>query len=235
MIVLIFAAASLTHGLTLQCDFENKDFHIVGVAYSCNEAALISDGNSTHVIKVTGRHYRKNNNNDVRVLYISSTPPHVNRISKGIVTFFPNLTVFAWGHGSLTILTADDLEPFPELQAFYVNDNRLVSLDEKLFKNTPKLRLVNFEFNLLKHVDFGLLDSLNNLTRAEFEYNPCINVKAETPAAIQELKFKLQSQCQPFAKTEMTTKISSTSSTLAVFLSPFPLLAVLISKFILFN
>ena len=135
-----------------------------------------------------------------------------NRIVKGIEKFFPNLRVFYWDFGNLTTLTADDLKPFPELQALHVQYNKLVSLDGDLFKYTPKLRWIDFDKNLLENVGIGLLDGLNNLTSAWFINNPCIDMEAETPAAIQELKLKLQNQCPPL---EISTTTSSTSTSLA--------------------
>lgn len=129
---------------------------------------------------------------DIRVFYIASTHHHLDRISKGIEKFLPNLLGFLWYDGNLATLTADDLMPFPELQMFGIYGNKLVSLDADVFKHTPKLELLYVTFNLLEHVGFGLLDGLNYLSHAYFQGNPCITFGAETPEAIQELKIKLQ-------------------------------------------
>lgn len=209
MIVFIFASVSLTHGVTIQCDFQNAVWSIVGTQYTCSYATLITYGNITHVFGVAGDHEGGETNEDVKALYISSY--QLNRIPKGIEEFFPNLIIFGWTLGDLTTLTADDLKPFPELQLFYAQGNKLVSLDGDLFKYTPKLILISFGSNLLEHVGLGLLDGLNKLTLAYFSGNPCINVKARTPGAIQELKLKLQNQCPPLSTSPTTTLSISTS------------------------
>lgn len=213
MTVFIFAAVSLTTGVTIQCDFQNVTWSIFGSQYTCFPATIAADdGNQTLVIDITGDHESGRTNADVKAFVITSSHQHLNRIPKGIEKIFPNLLVFAWEAGNLTTLTADDLEAFPELQFLYVDINKLVSLNDDLFKHTPKLRYIEFSTNLLERVGLGLLDRLSNLTHASFNDNSCINFNGTSPAAIQELKFKLQNQCSPLATLKTT---SSTSPSLA--------------------
>lgn len=114
MIIVVFATVSLTKGVTIQCDFRDYNWgRIVGIKYSCDYATLISDGNLTHVIDVTGNHTSEKTNADVKSLWINSSHQHFNRIPKGLGKFFPNLIGFGWHNGNLTTLAAEDLEPFP--------------------------------------------------------------------------------------------------------------------------
>lgn len=181
--------------------------------YSCDIGILRSDGNITHVLGVTGNHLSEKTNVDVKAFYMFSGHSHLNRIPKEINKFFPNLIALAWTFGNLTALTAEDLEPFPELQVLYAGGNKLVSLEGDLFKHTPKLEFIYFELSWIAHVGFGLLDSLSNLKYAHFGNNRCIDAFAEHSAQIQELKIKLQNQCPPLDAATFSTATSRNLST----------------------
>lgn len=213
MAVVIFAAFSLATSVKFQCDFRNRNYWLTLNEYSCIPAALISDGNLSHVFDVTGNHSSGKTNEDVKGFEIESNHQHLNRIPKGIEKFFPNLIAFVWYDGNLTTLIADDLKPFPKLQLFSALINKLVSVDGYLFKHTPTLKVIYLNVNLLENVGFGLLDGLNNLTNAYFQNNSCIHWIANSPATIQELNLKLRNQCPPLAS--MTTSPTTSSTSLA--------------------
>lgn len=201
MIVLIFTAVSLVNSVILQCTFQNINWLEIGTQYSCGNVKIISDGNLTHVIGVAGNHTIGKSDADVKAFHIQSSHEHLNRIPKGINKFFPNLIYLGWMEGNLTILSADDLEPFPGLKILWLRSNELVSLDGDLFKHTPKLLLINLSLNRLKHVGFGLFDGFsNNSTGAIFHLNPCFDYI--TPGyTLEKLKLILHNQCPPLETT----------------------------------
>lgn len=213
MIVVIFAAAPFTTGVIIECNFKNEGWDLETDQYTCSDTIITTDRNMTHVVDVTGNHLSEKTNAEVTAFYIYTSHKRWKRILKGMDKFFPKLIALAWQGGSLTTLTAEDLEQFPNLQQFNAYNNKLVSLDGGLFKHTPKLRRINFRSNLLEHVGIGLLDNLTHLTVSDFENNPCIDIDAYTQKAIQELKLILQNQCPPLETTTTSTTTSSTSTT----------------------
>lgn len=202
MIALLFAAVPLIHGVTIQCNFLDDYWNSIGDnEYTCIAVTITSDGNLTHVINITGNHESGKTDEDVKAFWIESNHKQFTRLPKGVEKIFLNMIVFAWGYGALETLTADDLEPYPNLQRLDAYDNQLTSLDGDLFKHTPQLKYLHFRGNQLRHVGSGLLDGLHSLKRAYFEKNYCINVGAETPAQIRELKLILWNRCPPLATT----------------------------------
>lgn len=198
MFAYVFAAVSLTNGVSIQCNFGNDYWNSIGDSvYSCLNAVIISDDNLTHVIDIIGIHESGKTNEDVKAFWIESSHKQFARLPKGFEKIFVNMIVYAWGYGALTTLTADDLKPYPQLQRLDAYDNKLTSLDGDLFKYTPKLVYLHFRGNPLLHVGIGLLDGLHSLKRAYFELNDCINMGAETPTQIRQLKLKLWNQCPP--------------------------------------
>lgn len=210
--MLVFlAAVSIGHGVIFECNFITANWYIVDYQYTCYNPTIISDGNLTHVLNVTGNHPPGRNNSDVRAFFINANNHQFTLIPKGLERFFPALLAFGWERGRLSATAAEDLEPFPALQVFDVFYNSLTSLDGDLFRHTPNLGLVTFSLNLLEEVGIGLLDGLHNLTMAAFDGNPCIDMFAETPEAIQELKRRLEYQCSPLTTTTSTTTDISTT------------------------
>lgn len=129
----------------------------------------------------------------------------------GIEKFFPNLVAIRWWFGHLTTLTTENLRPFPGLRHMDV-PNRIVTLNEGLFKYTPKIKYLSFFGNLLTHVGRDLLENLNELTYANFFSNPCISSHADTPQAIRAIKMQLLIQC-PSQSTTIPTPITTTLAT----------------------
>lgn len=205
MIVLTAAAVSLTHGVTFQCDFKNHNWAVVGNQYTCFPNFVISDENETHVTDIIGDHISEKTNADVTAFYIQSHHRNIIRIPGGIDKFFSNLIAFSWRHGDLNTLTAADLQPFHKLKEFSADGNKIISLDGDLFKHNLKLESISFANNKLKHVGSNLLDGLNDLTEANFEYNRCIHTFAAS-GSMELIKHILREKCRPL---ETTTTIET--------------------------
>lgn len=179
----------------------------VGDVYTCWNAVLTDDGNLTHVRSVTGNHLSRNSNVDIQGFVLEIDPLQLDRIPRGIETYFPNIAAIFWSNVNLTSITSEDLRPFPNLQLLGLWDNQLTSLDGDLFVHTPKIGFVNFQSNAIRNVGYGLLDGLN-LTRAYFANNSCIDFDAHEPESVPELMTKLYDQCPPL----MTTTILPTTT-----------------------
>lgn len=208
MLVAIYAFSLDANGLILQCNFKFFNAVIIGNHYSCQNAVFSSDGNSTHVVAVTGTHLSGKSNADVEGFSWINDEMQLSRIPKGIEKFFPKIASFNCHNGSLTSVTSEDIRVFPQLQLLSIHYNKLTSLDGDFFKYNPMISWIYFKSNQLRNIGYGLLDGLSNLTSANFGLNPCITFQATTPTEIQELKIKLRDQCPAL----MTTTVSSPTS-----------------------
>lgn len=184
----------------------------LGNQYCCYQPIITPGGNLTHVLDITGNHTNGKTNADVKCFHLFSGHLQFNRIPMGIERFFSNLNGIRWSEGNLTSLNANDLKPFPGLEEIRFSNNKLISLDADLLIHTPKLRWIFFENILLENAGYGVLDSMYNLTNAYFGGNPCINMNAVMPEAIQILKQNLKDQCPPLITTTLpTTTILTTA------------------------
>lgn len=133
-------------------------------------------------------------------------------IPAGIENFFANLERFFWWNGNISTIDSSAFEPFKSLSILELGGNKLVSLEGDLFKHTPNLHEIYFDFNLLEHVGHDLLSGLTELVRVDFRRNPCIDKHATTPQTIQELNDQLPIQCPPIITPDPPTTITSTTS-----------------------
>lgn len=187
-IVLFIASA---HSVTIECDFR-----MLESCYSCYRPTVnISDNNSA-LTRVTGRHLSGKNNAAVGCLNFILIRT-IDWIPTGMETFFPNLVQFQWTSGILRTISSQDLKPFPNLTSVILSHNNFSSLDGDLFQHTTGLTAIYFDKTGIEHVGIGFLTNLNNLRYATIENNPCINIFANTPEAIRELKEQISVLCPP--------------------------------------
>lgn len=215
--ILIFMLfCSCTQSVVFDCEFSIRSWTIGGSTYTCTPKI---SGTGYTLAEVRGTHLNGKTNNDVEVL--SAEGQVLNRVPSNLNSFFPNLQTIRLFDTHLQNVTSDDLRQFPDLVIFSSWHNDLVSLDGDLFRYTPKLHFVRFYNNSLELVGNDLLTNLSELEEANFEYNPCVNIAANTPEAIQDLNRLLPVLCSPVVDTttlplttitqEPTTTISTTT------------------------
>lgn len=192
------------------CTFYDGSWSSHGIIYTCR--AQLLPGNSTLSLElVQGSHEHGVTNNDVKGLSVHNNVVMTNFI-KNIHAFFPNLSAIAWVNGTLKSFTAADLMPFgATLQVFSLYRNKLTSLSGDLFKHTPKLKLVYFNYNMIETVGEDLLTNLKELTNIYFEFNVCINMNANTQPELVDLQEILLAQCAPWLTTTEPTTIPTTT------------------------
>lgn len=198
--IALLALASLCSSLDLNCVFRTTSWTVIGSQYTCDGTIVFSDFAEYKIDSVSGSHTNGRSNVDVKVVNILEHPG-LNRIASNIEEFFPNIIGLRWFSGNLTWVDANDFKPFPELQLISLRQNLLVSLDGDLFKFNPKLRFISFRENLLQNVGHDLLTNLTSLAQAAFSNNPCINVFATNPHAIEALNLQLPIDCPPLPET----------------------------------
>lgn len=187
-------APSRNDDVVLHCFFGDFEWLVVNTRYTCHWAYTAAQ--SSGGLSIVGNQQSGRTNDDVEALYVNDDPLELKTIPRGIEDFFPFLMVFAWSTGHLTTLTADDLKPFSFLLELSFFNNKIISLDGDLFTRSTYVEFLNFGKNQIKDVGYGFLDGLNMLTYASFKDNDCIDMAALEPAAITELRMKLQNQCQ---------------------------------------
>lgn len=198
-VLLILAITHQAHSVVLTCYFYNK--------YLSNENRYICAINfggsqsreTTEVTEIIGNHTFGKTNNDVKVY---ESYDQIKFLPKGLEKFFPNLNSILL-YNSFNSISSADLAPWPNLILFSYTTNPATSIDGDLFKNSLKLRSVEFKSNYrLENVGANLLSNLNELTLVDFRGNLCINITATTPEQIENLKAKLITQCPPLRTTE---------------------------------
>jgi len=179
--------------IQLDCEYIQGGWSALGANdYRCEVKNLNITTRNVKVDGVLINH--ANGNNNVKGLRIESQTCHF--IPKGIANVFGNLIVIRIQDSDLKQITRRDLQPFTELETLYLYTNDLEVIEKDLFMHNKKLIHIDCDRNKLKHIDNMALDSLTQLTSADFQNNPCISMNANTEDKIPELKNKIAQSCR---------------------------------------
>jgi len=206
----IVICISSSSAISINCQFTYINWEIVGRQYNCDVNQIDISGNDTALLEVTGTHQTSNTNADVGNLIFSGNYP-LDRLPTNIESFFPNLVMIYFIGGNLAYVSAENLQPFQNLRVFFAFQNQIATIDGDLFKYSPNLQRIVLDGNLITNVGEDLLTGLTQLTYANFQNNPCINILADTPEGIESLKTALQLQCPPLATTTVPPTTTSTT------------------------
>lgn len=196
-ILLYLAVSSVNGSLILKCQFSIRNLWHIGNLYTC-QSEVANDGNeiSAKTIKsVSGTHSEGKANSDVQCFYINEQK--ITYFPTNVNVFFPNLLALDVSISNLQSITAEALKPFPNLLAFSSWINNMESIAGDLFKYTRKLRYIAMYDSGVRVVGKGLLDGLNDLTRADFRMNSCINRESETRIQVERVSQDLELSCVP--------------------------------------
>lgn len=193
----IAVGATCTNSLIFQCRFTQNGPNWSGSIqnlYTCT-ATVNRTGEENVLEDVTGLHNFERNNFDVESLDVSNQ--NLTRFPRNVGRFFPNLKLLRLFNASLTMISANDLQPFPNLLIFFVSRNNWMMFDDDLFKFTPKIWEIYFDDCSIRSTGRDLIRWLWNLRLADFRNNNCISVRAASPLAIRDLRQQLLDQCPP--------------------------------------
>lgn len=181
-------------GVILDCIFSTQTCQYSS-SYSCS-LTVVDYRNATTITEIRGKHIGGKGNNDVDGL-LSFAESKLDKIPQGIEKFFPNLVLINWSNGALKVISAKDLKPFTNLTSLNLFSNKITSLDGDLFKYTPELERISFSFNMIKHVDYHLLDNLFERRQVQIYFlsNQCINSYAFDKDSLTKLKNELREKC----------------------------------------
>lgn len=116
-------------------------------------------------------------------------------IPTGIEKFFPNLKGLSFLNCNVRSVTKDHLMEFPEMLQLSYNLNQIEVLPGDLFIYTPKLKLVNFAGNIIKHIGVGLLKPVPQLDYIWLEKNVCIDMNSKR-AQFKKLNKEIRKNCR---------------------------------------
>lgn len=208
-IILLLAMLSSARAVVFYCDFKMYTWLNVGSQYTC-EIYGIEDSNPTEVDDIRGEHMPGKNDSNVIAFSIYYVTPTLPKIPAGIETFFENLLVFRWTQ-SLTSLSAEDLEPFPELKVFFIRNANLFSIEGNVFQHNTKLQYIALDYNRIQHIGTGFLNGLTQLTSFYFHSNLCLNAYATNADVVEIVRLKIAAYCPPYDPSTETTTLATTT------------------------
>lgn len=206
--VLLFAVISAASSLKLNFGCTDIAWVYNEIRYPCGGSIELYGDNDT-LVEISGEHVSGKTNEDAQALQISDDRELFTRIPRGIEKFFPNLKGLNFMARKLTSISKEDLEPFPNLLVFVVQEASLIFLDGDLFKYNPKLKYMQFNNVNIRHVGYDFFIGLNDLEVVLFSNNPCINMYAQSPETILEIKRKISEQCPPMETTSVETTVAT--------------------------
>lgn len=196
--------------ITINCNYKLTSWIIIEEIYTCQVGLVDLSDDPIHVTEVTGSHKKGKSNEDVHgVVFENEDCPGFNLkvIPRGFLEFFPDLILLVFRGCSITSLNGDELSEYPKLEYFSIGYSDLEKIPGNFFDHTPNMKGIIFFYNKIRIVDEGLLDNLNNLKRADFDQNPCVDISAQTPEEIQHLKEVLKENCKEITLEDLVIQL----------------------------
>lgn len=193
---ILFLVFSPSLAINFRCKFEDIEVY-KDKYYGCSVFKFKTFHCPTHMVGYEGEHQSGKTDDQVLAVECGIACFQLETIPRGIVEFFPNLIALKLRHTAIKTLDGSELVGYPKLQYFQLsNCDFLQEVPGNLFTPTPELVFVDLSWNKkLSSLGDKLLNSLENLTSAFF-FNSCVNLNAETPEKIEELKAAIQESCE---------------------------------------
>lgn len=206
--ILVAVIASFTvDAVQFNCEFRFLSISKFGGAYSCIPTVTLTG--STSLESVSGVHQTGSTNDKVGCIWIERQ--NLPFFPQGIVNFFKNLRALYFFETILQSISAEDLQPFPQLELLGLYMVNLTSLDGDLFKFNPLLKYISLGNNKIQHIGHDLVTNLNNLEDLSLFGNICINQSAKNRTAVAELAPQLSVLCPPLDPTTTTATVGTTT------------------------
>lgn len=207
LLLTVFAAFTV-EAVHFWCHFTNAGLPAIRNLYACN--ALVYPSESTFLVSVGGLHQKRDDveyytNDDVGCLLIRNQ--NLTFFPQEIDYFFKNLKIIVFSGVNLLSLSAQDLQPFPQLEHFGMNGYNLTSIDGDLFSFNKRLKSIDLDDNQIQHIGENLVTNLTLLQILRLSDNFCINKTATTRAEVLELAPQLSVLCPPLVVETTETPI----------------------------
>jgi Leucine rich repeat len=207
LLIVLAALVAASNAVTIGCSFG-----FTNSLYTCRAIAISTTGNT--LTSVVGNHLGDRNNSHVQFVDFSGNF-HLQFIPLGLAEFFPNIITLEFYNCSINALSGSELQGLDQLENFSVWTNRIERIPGNMFASNPKLSILDFDRNLLKHVAPEAAIGMVNLREASFHLNICVNSGANTDTGVFRLIQHLISNCTDIA-VEPSTTMSVPTTTLPV-------------------
>lgn len=169
---------------------------MIGNSYTCQIRNFNVTLQNQSITKVSGSHYARSTDQNVRAFEISSQICHF--LPQRIKNFFPNIELLQVRGSRLKRISKKDLQSFPNLLVLHLHANDLESLDNDLFSFNPQLVRIDFRHQNLKLVGYKIFDSLANLKLADFQSSGCVDFYGQSGSeGIENLRTEIRVNCLP--------------------------------------
>lgn len=155
---------------------------------------------TTLIESIGGRHQRGKTNADVRGIIFDHLT--VNFVPRGLAAIFPNMTDLVIHSCDLKSICRDDLKEYKNLELLWLGCNKLTTLPDDLFLDTPNLKHISFKYNKIEAMSSKLFQTIvnNELEVVEFESNVKIDANYFLScgcgvSSLAELMDLIDSQC----------------------------------------
>lgn len=119
--------------------------------YICKvKAVLIRTGSQSEITGIVGNHLSGKTNEDVNCIMFSKIDLSV--IPQNLGHFFPNSDTLAIGKCGLRRLRKKDLKGLAKLKMLILDENRIKSLPDDVFEETPQLQVISMVNNQVEHI-----------------------------------------------------------------------------------
>lgn len=122
----------------------------------------------------------------------SQTVYFMPRLEKSLALRLQGLDI---KNSHLKSIEKEDLRQFPNIKVLYIVGNDLEWLDGDLFEFTPKLKLLNFNWNKISMVGAGILEPLKYLQHFWMIQNECTNNSGNTEEGLLAIVVELEKSC----------------------------------------
>ena len=186
----------LSASTSIECRYGTYTSDIVKNPYYCevNNNPSITTRESATITSISGTHANGKTNSDVDGFYVIFKT--FNYFPRGLDTFFKNIKVIDIGDANLKEVHQEDLKQFPKLVELHLHFNSLEVLEDGLFDFNPNLELIYLNRNKIVHIEPKIFNHLSKLRFLELRSNPCINKYAyESKSEVKNVIQAAKSQC----------------------------------------
>jgi len=180
----------------LDCNYDNLNYPPFGSFYCCkiqNNLNITSRFLST-IGSAKGTHNAGKSNDDV--MSITADRKNIQYFPNGMEKFFKNINAITILYCRLKKLTQEDLMLFMELLILNLMGNDIEVLEEDVFAFNNNLSQIYLNDNKLIKIDENAFKNLDTLTHLNLKNNLCIDKQAiNNPTGVKEVIEEAQNQC----------------------------------------
>ena len=185
--------------------------------YTCVVTDISIKKPKTLISTFKGVHQVGESDGDVEGLWILQTK--VFFFPRGLHSNFPNLKNLTINDCGLQEISKRDINGLNDLVSLSLRNNKLKSLPDNLFTNTPKLIYINLSGNKINEMSTKLFEPLTkeNLVFANFKDNPSIDYCFDADSqntTLEALIRKIDEGCKPPANEKGQRKFAALLSNL---------------------